>query len=175
MRTTGFGVVDVGAGGASGAATRLSYVASGCVRSRSEQTLPERIASLFAGVREALDTFQPQEAAIEKVFVNINPQSSLLLGQARGAALSALTLDGMLVREYTALQIKQAVVGNGKAAKEQVQHMVMRLLNLSAPPQSDAADALACAICHAHSSQGLGHVTGALSMRGGRLARRRTA
>jgi crossover junction endodeoxyribonuclease RuvC len=110
------------------------------------------------------------EAAVEKVFVNVNPQSTLLLGQARGAAISALVGASLPVAEYTALQIKQAVVGHGKAAKEQVQQMVMRLLQLPGVPSADAADALACAICHAHGGQGLGNIaTRGFRVRKGRL------
>ena len=90
------------------------------------------------------------------MFVNVNPQSTLLLGQARGTAICAAVLAGLPVAEYTALQVKQAVVGNGHAAKEQVQDMVRRLLALPGDPAPDAADALACAICHAHGGQGLG-------------------
>ena len=93
---------------------------------------------------------QPQASAIEKVFVNVNPASTLLLGQARGAALTALAVSGLPVAEYTALQLKQAVVGYGRAGKSQMQAMVMRLLALPGEPSPDAADALACAICHAH-------------------------
>ncbi|MDR1889099.1 MAG: crossover junction endodeoxyribonuclease RuvC [Zoogloeaceae bacterium] len=152
LRTTGFGVIEK-----EGAALR--YIASGCVKSDARQSLPERIATLFAGVSEVIASYAPQEAAVEKVFVNVNPQSTLLLGQARGAAIAALTAGRLPVAEYTALQIKQAVVGQGKAAKEQVQHMVMRLLALAGAPQADAADALACAICHAHS--GLSRMLGA--------------
>ena len=99
---------------------------------------------------------RPTEVAVEKVFVNVNPQSTLLLGQARGAAISAAVLAELPVAEYTALQVKQAVVGHGKAAKEQVQEMVRRLLDLPGAPSPDAADALACAIAHAHGAQGLG-------------------
>jgi crossover junction endodeoxyribonuclease RuvC len=88
--------------------------------------------------------------AVEKVFVNANPQSTLALGQARGTAICAAVIAGLPVSEYTALQVKQSVVGNGHAAKEQVQHMVKRLLSLPGDPAADAADALACAICHAH-------------------------
>ncbi len=94
---------------------------------------------------------EPDQVAIEHVFVNINPKSTLLLGQARGAAICAAVIHNLMVAEYTALQIKQAVVGNGHAAKEQVQEMIIRLLNLGGRPGADAADALACAICHAHS------------------------
>ena len=95
---------------------------------------------------------QPQVVTIEKVFVNVNPQSTLLLGQARGAAICAAVAEGLVVHEYAALRIKQAVVGFGRADKRQVQLMVQRLLSLTQVPASDAADALACAICHAHSS-----------------------
>jgi crossover junction endodeoxyribonuclease RuvC len=94
----------------------------------------------------------------------------LLLGQARGAAICAAVAAGLPVAEYTALQVKQAVVGNGHAAKEQVQHMVKRLLALTGDPSPDAADALACAICHAHGGQGLGAIaTAGYRVRGGRL------
>ncbi|MDR3352878.1 MAG: crossover junction endodeoxyribonuclease RuvC [Zoogloeaceae bacterium] len=143
LRVTGFGVIEK-------EGQHLRYVASGCVKSDTSQSLPERIATLFQGVGEVLAAYAPDVAAVEKVFVNVNPQSTLLLGQARGAVLAALTAGGLAVSEYTALQIKQAVVGQGKAAKEQVQHMVKRLLALSGTPAADAADALACAICHAH-------------------------
>jgi len=107
---------------------------------------------------------------VEIVFVNVNPQSTLLLGQARGAAICAAVSQRLPVAEYTALQVKQAVVGHGKAAKEQVQEMVKRLLNLPAAPTADAADALACAIAHAHGGMGLGALeTAGKRMRGGRL------
>jgi crossover junction endodeoxyribonuclease RuvC len=110
------------------------------------------------------------QVAVEKVFVNINPQSTLLLGQARGTAICAAVLHELPVAEYTALQIKQAVVGNGHAGKDQVQEMVRRLLRLSASPGADAADALACAICHAHAGQGLGQLaTAGLRVKKGRL------
>jgi crossover junction endodeoxyribonuclease RuvC len=109
--------------------------------------------------------------AVEKVFVNINPESTLLLGQARGAAICAAVSRGLPVAEYTALQVKQAVVGNGHAAKQQVQEMVRRLLTLPGDPSVDAADALACAICHAHGGLGLGTLaTAGYRMRHGRLA-----
>ncbi|MDR0529479.1 MAG: crossover junction endodeoxyribonuclease RuvC [Zoogloeaceae bacterium] len=143
LNATGFGLVEK-------RGQQLLYLASGCVRSNPKEALPERIATIFSGVREVIARHNPDEAAIEKVFVNVNPQSTLLLGQARGAAIAALMAGGLPLAEYSALQIKQAVVGHGKAAKEQVQHMVARLLRLSAPPRADAADALACAICHAH-------------------------
>ena len=163
LRITGFGVVDkVG--------QKLHYVASGCVKSNDKDSLPQRIKTLLDGIGEVIALHQPDEAAIEKVFVNVNPQSTLLLGQARGAALAALVLAGLPVAEYTALQVKQAVVGHGKAAKEQVSHMVCRLLALPGAPSADAADALACAICHAHGGQGLGAIaTRGFRVRKGRL------
>jgi crossover junction endodeoxyribonuclease RuvC len=163
LRVTGFGVIEM-------QGSRLAYVASGCIKSNDRQALPERIATLFAGIGEVIATYRPDQAAVEKVFVNVNPQSTLLLGQARGAAIAALVHAGLPVAEYTALQVKQAVVGQGKAAKEQVQHMVVRLLELPGAPTADAADALACAICHAHGGQGLGALaTAGYRVRGGRL------
>jgi len=163
LRVTGFGVIEM-------QGSRLAYVASGCIKSNEKQSLPERIATLFAGIGEVIVTYRPDQAAVEKVFVNVNPQSTLLLGQARGAAVAALVHAGLPVAEYTALQVKQAVVGQGKAAKEQVQHMVVRLLELPGAPAADAADALACAICHAHGGQGLGALaTAGYRVRGGRL------
>lgn len=163
LRITGFGVIDKHGG-------ELRYVTSGCVRTNDAESLPERIRTIIDGLAEVIGANHPQQAAVEKVFVNVNPQSTLLLGQARGAAISALVRADLQVSEYTALQIKQAVVGRGKAAKEQVQHMVRRLLALPGDPSPDAADALACAICHAHGGQGLGSIaTQGYRMRGGRL------
>src|SRR5258708_22503048 len=105
---------------------------------------------MLEGLNEIIAADGPIEVAVEKVFVNVNPQSTLALGQARGTAICAAVLAGLPVAEYTALQVKQAVVGHGHAAKEQVQEMVKRLLALQGSPAADAADALACAICHAH-------------------------
>jgi crossover junction endodeoxyribonuclease RuvC len=162
LRITGFGVIDR-------RGAKLSYVSSGCVKTDEALSLPERIRTILDGIGEVIAAHAPQQAAIEKVFVNVNPQSTLLLGQARGAAIAALVTASLPVAEYTALQIKQAVVGQGKAAKEQVQSMVMRLLQLPGEPSPDAADALACAICHAHGSQ-LGSLsTAGFRVRGGRL------
>lgn len=162
LRVTGFGVIDK-------TGQQLTYIASGCIKSDERAPLPERLKTLLDCLGEVVATHHPTEAAIEKVFVNVNPQSTLLLGQARGAAISALVLAGLPVAEYTALQIKQAVVGHGKAAKEQVGHMVMRLLRLPGEPAADAADALACAICHAHGGQLAGIATRGLRVRNGRL------
>jgi crossover junction endodeoxyribonuclease RuvC len=147
LRTTGFGVIDK-------QGNKLSYIASGTIKT-VEGSLPERLKTIFAGVAEIIRTYQPDCAAIEKVFVNVNPQSTLLLGQARGAAICALVSADLAVAEYTALQVKQGVVGHGKAKKEQVQEMVKRLLMLSGTPSTDAADALGVAICHAHSGDTL--------------------
>ena len=160
LRVTGYGVIEKHG-------NKLVYVGSGVIRS-GEGELPQRIATLFAGIGEVLEAFNPEVAAVEKVFVNVNPQSTLLLGQARGAALAALTHAGQPVYEYTALQVKQAVVGNGHASKKQVQHMVRRLLQLPGDPSADAADALACAICHAH-----GRSLGGLALGGRRRKRGR--
>jgi len=147
LRVTGFGLI-VATGG------KLQYVASGCVRNTVGE-LPERLKVIIRDLGSVIIEHCPTEVAVEKVFVNANPSSTLLLGQARGAAISAAVLANLPVAEYTALQIKQAVVGHGKAAKSQVQEMVKRLLALPATPSADAADALACAICHAHGGEGL--------------------
>ena len=163
LRVTGFGVIEKHG-------NQLIYVASGCIKSNDKESLPQRISTLFKGISEVIATYQPNQAAVEKVFVNVNPQSTLLLGQARGAAIAALVASDLPVAEYTALQVKHAVVGHGKAAKEQVQDMVVRLLNLPGSPTADAADALACAICHAHGGQGLGALaTAGYRVKGGRL------
>jgi crossover junction endodeoxyribonuclease RuvC len=130
--------------------TKLSYVTSGRVKS-GEGDLASRLKSIFDGLNEVICAHAPAAVAVEKVFVNMNPQSTLALGQARGTAICAVVMAGLPVAEYTALQVKQSVVGNGHAAKEQVQQMVRRLLALPGTPSPDAADALACAICHAHS------------------------
>src|SRR5574343_1308995 len=148
LRTTGFGVVDL-----DGPHTR--YVASGVISTVSggAHTLPERLKVLFDGLGEVVKTYRPDCAAVEIVFVNVNPQSTLLLGQARGALLTALVHAHLPVHEYTALQMKQAVAGHGRAQKSQIQEMVRRLLGLSGVPGTDAADALGLAITHAHASK----------------------
>ena len=163
LRSTGFGVIDK-------TGSKLAYVASGCINTDAAGSLPQRIKTIIDGVAEIIATYQPQQAAVEIVFVNVNPQSTLLLGQARGAAIAALVTANLPVAEYTALQVKQAVVGHGKAAKEQVQAMVARLLSLPGTPSADAADALACAIAHAHGGQGMGALaTLGRRVKGGRL------
>ena len=163
LRSTGFGVIDLRGG-------RLSYVTSGCVKSPAGGELPERLKVILQGLRQVIGENAPQQVVVEKVFVNVNPQSTLALGQARGTAICAAVDAGLPVAEYTALQVKQSVVGNGKAKKEQVQEMVKRLLRLPGVPGPDAADALACAICHAHGGQGLGAIdTRGFRMKNGRL------
>ena len=165
LRITGFGLIVCTRG-------RLQYVTSGCIRSTAGE-LPQRIAMILRDLSSVIAAHQPTEVAVEKVFVNVNPGSTLLLGQARGAAISAAVLAELPVTEYTALQVKQAVVGHGKAAKVQVQEMVKRLLALSIAPSADAADALACAICHAHSGEGMGGARkGGYRVRRGRLLQR---
>ena len=161
LRVTGFGVIEQ-------TGQHLAYITSGCVRS-GEGELPQRLQVLFAGLQEVITATRPHCAAVEQVFVNVNPQSTLLLGQARGAAICAAVASALPVAEYTALQVKQAVVGVGKASKEQVQAMVRRLLRLPGNPSADAADALACAICHAHGGQGYGGVGIGRRRRAGRL------
>lgn len=163
LRVTGFGVLEK-------TGQRLVYVTSGCIRTDQNAELPERIRTILEGLSQLIAEIRPQQVAVEKVFVNVNPQSTLLLGQARGAAICAAVIGSLPVAEYTALQVKQAVVGNGHARKEQVQEMVRRLLKLPGDPSPDAADALACAICHAHGGQGLGKLaTSGYRMKRGRL------
>lgn len=168
LRITGFGVIEKHG-------NKLSYVASGVIKT-PDLDLPQRLKTILAGVAEVIATYRPDCAAIEKVFVNVNPQSTLLLGQARGAAICGLVAADLLVAEYTALQVKQAVVGHGKAQKQQVQDMVQRLLTLSGTPGRDAADALGVAICHAHNCDVLGVLGGlapALAKKGLRVRRGR--
>src|SRR5258706_5322103 len=162
LRVTGFGIVDKNG-------SRLSYVTSGRIRTPDGDLAP-RLKAILDGLAEVIAEQRPAQVAIEKVFVNVNPTSTLLLGQARGTAICAAVMHGLPVAEYTALQVKQAVVGNGHAQKRQVQDMVRRLLKLAGEPSTDAADALACAICHAHGGQGLGRLaTAGYRMKKGRL------
>jgi crossover junction endodeoxyribonuclease RuvC len=164
LRVTGFGVLEK-------TGQHLAYVTSGCIRTPDGE-LPDRLKVILDGLAEVIAQCKPEQIAVEKVFVNVNPQSTLLLGQARGTAICAAVMHGLPVAEYTALQVKQAVVGNGHARKEQVQEMVKRLLSLAGHPSPDAADALACAICHAHGGQGLGQLaTVGFRVRRGRLVK----
>lgn len=143
-RITGFGIIAEQAG-------RLRYVASGCLR-LPQSELPERLLRIFQGIGDLVAEYRPHEFAIEQVFMARNADSALKLGQARGAAIVAAAHAGLPVSEYSARQVKQAVVGFGNAEKTQVQQMVVRLLGLQGVPSADAADALAIAICHLHSA-----------------------
>lgn len=143
-RLTGFGVVNILSSG------KVTYIASGCVRTQGAQaSLAARLQVIYQGISEVIATYKPETVAVEKVFMAKNADSALKLGQARAAAILAASNHGLDVAEYTALQIKRAVVGRGHAQKDQVKHMVKVLLQLSGTPQADAADALACALCHA--------------------------
>ncbi len=169
LRITGFGVIHK-------EGNRLHYVASGTIRI-PDGDLPSRLKVILDGVGEIARTYQPDCAAIEIIFSNVNPQSTLLLGQARGAAICGLVNASLPVAEYTALQMKKAVAGHGKAQKAQVQAMVQRLLKLDGLPGTDAADALGVAICHANAGVGREMLGGlapelarkGLRVRGGRL------
>lgn len=144
-RITGYGVIRIVAG-------KAEYLGSGCIRTDLGE-LPSRLKQVYDGVSEIITQFKPDEFAIERVFMARNADSALKLGQARGSAIVAAVNALLPVSEYSATQIKQAVVGTGGAAKEQVQHMVTHLLKLSATPQADAADALGVALCHFHTRQ----------------------
>ena len=139
---TGYAVVETG--------VRVTYVVSGSIRTRGA-SLTERLREIFAGVDRLSSEYRPDEVAIERIFMHRNADSALKLGQARGAALSGTFAVRPRVFEYAPREVKLAVVGTGGAQKEQVQLMVRRLLNLSGPLGADAADALAIALCHAHS------------------------
>ncbi|TRW50262.1 crossover junction endodeoxyribonuclease RuvC [Aliidiomarina halalkaliphila] len=150
-RITGYGVIQQDG-------SRLSYLGSGCIKlaragGSTDITLATRLRMIHDGVSELIQQFQPTDFAIEQVFMARNPDSALKLGQARGAAIVAAALHDLVVEEYAARAVKQAVVGTGGADKEQVQHMVKQLLKLPRVPQADAADALAVAICHAHNTR----------------------
>jgi crossover junction endodeoxyribonuclease RuvC len=141
---TGFGVVEQDA-------NRLAALTWGTVRTSAKQTLSERLKQIYAGLSEPLQTWQPEAVSVERVFVADNPKSALTLGHARGVALLAAAHADVDLVEYSALEIKMAVVGYGRASKPQVQQMVKNLLRLDdVPKPADAADALAAAICHLH-------------------------
>lgn len=161
-RKTGFGIINV-------LGQRHEYVTSGVIRLPVEQPLPERLKVLVDSLTEIIECHCPQEVAIEQVFMANNAGSALKLGQARGAAIAACVALDMVVAEYSARQIKQAVVGTGAASKEQVQHMVKVLLKLPSMPQEDAADGLGAAICHAHTRASLVNLAGVSKIRRGRM------
>jgi len=158
-RITGYGVIKK-------EGRKLTYLGSGCIKAFStskdagDNVFSDRLQTIFAGVSELILQFSPELFAIEEVFMGVNPGGALKLGQARGAAIVAATNRGLPVAEYSARQIKQSVVGTGAADKSQVQHMVTTLLKLPSTPQADAADALAVALCHAHSYELLSKMSG---------------
>jgi crossover junction endodeoxyribonuclease RuvC len=142
-RVTGFGVIETDG-------SRSRHLGSGCIRTAAGP-FPDRLGEIFKGVREVLLQWQPQEVAVEQVFVSRNASSALKLGQARGAAISAIVTLDLAVFEYTPAAVKQGLVGNGRAEKEQVQHMVRVILGMQGRMALDESDALAVALCHAHS------------------------
>ncbi len=148
---TGFGVVELDQRAAT---SQLVHIAAGTIRLSKKETTAQRLAQVFAELTAQIELYAPDVIAIEEVFFSANAKSALKLGQVRGVAMLAAALSGKTVAEYAPLSIKSAVVGYGLAAKEQVQFMVTRLLKLDRAPESaDAADALAIAICHLHTTQ----------------------
>lgn len=146
-RITGFGLIRA-------LGSTYEYVASGCIRT-PEGDLAARLRTIFQGVREVIQTYQPSTVGIEQVFMAKSADSALKLGQARGAAIVAATQEDLQIAEYSARQVKKSVTGSGAADKEQVMQMVMYLLKLEKRPQVDASDGLAIALCHAHHRQTL--------------------
>ncbi len=147
LRRTGFGLIETQG------RHQVRYVGSGVIRPNVSLDEPSRLGELYAGMQELLDHYQPEAAVIERVFVNVNPRSTLSLGQARGVAIAALAARKLPIAELTPLKIKQSIVGTGRASKEQVAAMVCRLLQLSSTPNADASDALACALAFWHAQQ----------------------
>ena len=160
---TGYGIIDTDG-------IRCFHVAHGHINVAGDD-LPEKLGYIYYRISELIDEWQPHEAGVEQVFVSQNAMSALKLGQARGAAITSLVQYGVKVAEYTPTQVKQSVVGTGAAKKEQVQHMIRALLGITDKVQADAADALAVAICHGHSRNGL-HLKKAALGRGRRSRRR---
>jgi len=144
-RATGYGLIEK-------EGNRLIHIDNGVIRPPANAELPERLLSIFSDLNAIISEYTPQYSAIEQVFMSKNAQSALKLGQARGAALLAMASAGLEIGEYSPMQVKSSVVGYGRAAKSQVQQMVKALLNLPEIAQEDASDALAVAICHAHSN-----------------------
>lgn len=142
-RVTGYGLIKQ-------TGQKLEYVDSGCIRTSPEGELSEKLLQIYDGICLLMDQYSPEEVAIEQVFMHQNPNSALKLGHARGVAMVAAASHRVKISEYSAREIKQTVVGYGAAEKSQVGHMVVHLLALNSTPQSDAADALAIAICHCH-------------------------
>ena len=159
LRRTGWGVIEQ-------TGNALAFVASGTIAAPAEGPLAPRLVAIHEGLCEVIGTLKPDEAAVEQTFVNVNAASTLKLGQARGVALLVPAQAGLAVGEYAPNAVKKAVVGVGHAAKEQVAHMVRLHLPGVGLAGSDAADALAIAICHAHHLQSAGHLARALSRAG---------
>src|SRR5881275_3525852 len=144
---TGYGIVEQHADG------RLAFVMAGAIRLSRRESMAKRLSTVFTELSHLIFSTSPQMVAIEEVFYSVNAKSALKLGQVRGVAMLAASAAGVELAEYAPLAIKSAVVGYGRAEKQQVQQMVMRLLHLDSPPEPpDAADALAIAICHLHTS-----------------------
>lgn len=146
-RVTGYGLIKENQ-------RKLQYLDSGCIRT-FEGNLSQRLFQIFNGICHLMEEHAPDEVAIEQVFMHQNASSALKLGHARGVAMVACASHRVSVSEYSPREVKQSVVGYGAAQKHQVNHMVVQLLMLNHPPQNDAADALAIAICHSHSRHGL--------------------
>ncbi len=160
-RLTGYGLINV-------VGNKLDYVSCGCLR-LADGSHTERLKRIFDGINAIIEEFSPQESAIEEVFLGKSVSSALKLGQARGSALVACLHNDLPVAEYSARKVKQSLVGSGGADKLQVQHMVKVLLGISGDLQEDAGDALAIAICHAHTRSSLQRIAQAASFRKGRF------
>lgn len=159
-RVTGYGVIQSDG-------LQHQFLTCGCVRVTAKG-LGERLHQVYAGVSQVIGQYAPMEVAVESVFMAYNPDTALKLGQARGVAIVAAIEKGLTFAEYSARQVKQSVVGHGAATKAQVQHMIRVLLKLNKIPSSDAADALAVAVCHSHASHNLAKLDAAQRMRHGR-------
>lgn len=158
---TGYGIIDT-------TGNHSKHIDNGIIRVDGKD-IAEKLRIIYEGIAQLINEYHPQELSIEKVFMHKNADSALKLGQARGAAITAGATHNLDVFEYTANQVKQSTVGKGHAAKEQVQHMVKILLNLPEVPFTDAADALAIALCHAHSREGVLRMKGVSGIKHGRL------
>ena len=161
-RATGFGLLQTDR-------NQAHYLSSGTIRLQADMSVPERLTEIFNGLTHVIEQFQPETAAIEKIFMHKSPDSALKLGQARGTAITAVALQNIELAEYSARQVKQSVVGYGAADKVQVMHMVKELLQIKHDLKPDASDALAIALCHFHTRQSLLHLEGATKTVRGRL------
>ncbi|MGC1182077.1 crossover junction endodeoxyribonuclease RuvC [Legionella sp.] len=162
-RVTGYGLIrQIG--------QKIEYIDSGCIRTSADGELCQKLVQIYDGICQLMDHYSPMEVAIEQVFLHQNPNSALKLGHARGVAMVAAASYRVKVSEYSAREIKQTVVGYGAAQKVQVSHMVVNLLSLNNAPQSDAADALAIAICHSHMRH---NISAVLGKRGIRIRKRK--